>query len=163
VEQLRFILLQWLKEYKYIVLIFTVGLVFLLLPTNNKEESEKIEYIEVNTEGNSLQHEIEEILGQIQGVGKVKVLLTEASGERILYQTDNQITSQDTQRFDTVIISGSGKTQEGLIRQVLPPTYKGAIVICQGADSATIRFAIIDAVSKATGLDSTKITVLKMK
>ena len=49
------------------------------------------------------------------------------------------------------------------MRQVNPPTYLGAIIICEGADDANIRLAVVDAVSKVTGLGANRISVLKMK
>ena len=39
----------------------------------------------------------------------------------------------------------------------------GALVVCDGADSASVRLAIIQAVSSLTGLGSNKIAVVKMK
>ena len=53
--------------------------------------------------------------------------------------------------------------QTGLVRQVLPATYRGAVVVCQGADDPRIRLAIVEAVSMATGLGADRISVLKMK
>ena len=41
--------------------------------------------------------------------------------------------------------------------------YTGAVILCQGADSATVRLQIVEAVSVYTGLSSNKIMVLKMK
>ena len=46
---------------------------------------------------------------------------------------------------------------------VLSPTYLGAVIVCQGGDSPTVKLAIVEAVSNATGLSADKITVLKMK
>jgi len=36
-------------------------------------------------------------------------------------------------------------------------------VVCQGADRAGVRLAVVDAVKSVTGLSSDRITVLKMK
>jgi len=41
--------------------------------------------------------------------------------------------------------------------------YRGAVVVCQGGDNASVRLAVVEAVSNATGLTSDRITVLKMK
>jgi hypothetical protein len=41
--------------------------------------------------------------------------------------------------------------------------YQGAVVLCQGAADAAVRLAVVEAVSKATGLGADKICVLKMK
>ena len=49
------------------------------------------------------------------------------------------------------------------VQQVLPESYRGAIVVCQGADSPAVKLAIVEAVSRATGLGADSISVLKMK
>ena len=92
-------------------------------------------------------------------------MLTVAAGEKIVYQTDEDISGGEnvTTRIETVIVTGTDRAQTGLIQQVNPPTYLGAIVVCQGADRPAIRLAIVEAVSKVTGLGSDKISVLKMK
>ena len=109
-----------------------------------------------------LQTGLEEILSQIQGAGRVQVLLTQREGERTVYQTDEDSTSSGI-RSDTVLLNGSDRSQTGLVQQVNPPTYLGAVIVCQGADSASVRLAIVSAVGSVTGLSTDKITVLKMK
>ena len=68
-----------------------------------------------------------------------------------------------TTKTDTVTVTDAQRNESGLIRQVNPPVYKGAVIVCQGADNAAVRLAIVDAVGKATGLGADKISVLKMK
>ena len=82
-----------------------------------------------------------------------------------MYQTDekHRVSSDDSdEEINTVTVSGADRREDGLIRQVNPPTYKGAIVVCQGADNGAVRLAIVEAVSRATGLGADKISVLKM-
>ena len=110
----------------------------------------------------SLAKELEEILSCIQGAGKVQVMLTVAKGEEIIYQTDGS-TAESGGRQDTVVITDENRTQSGLVQQSIPPTYRGAIVVCQGADSPAVCLAVKEAVSKVTGLDTSQISVLKMK
>ena len=45
--------------------------------------------------------------------------------------------------------------------RILYPTYRGALVVCQGGDRADVRLAVIEAVSVLTGLSSDRITVAK--
>ena len=45
--------------------------------------------------------------------------------------------------------------------RILSPTYRGALVVCQGGDRADVRLAVIEAVSVLTGLSSDRITVAK--
>ena len=60
-------------------------------------------------------------------------------------------------------VRDSNRNQTGLVCQIDPPTYLGAVVLCQGAENSTVRLAITQAVSNATGLGYHKITILKMK
>ena len=156
---------QFLEKYKYAILVLGIGLGLMLIPGNSIEET-----AQPVTEDGSSQETMEDrltaLLSQIHGAGRVQVLLTTANGEEILYQTDEDLSSGDTdiqQRTDTVIITGQNRDQEGLVRQINPPKYLGAVIVCQGADSASVRLAIVDAVSKATGLGANSISVLKMK
>lgn len=81
----------------------------------------------------------------------------------MLYQTDTQTDSSGSVRIDTVLVSDSNREETGLLRQIKPPVYLGAVVVCQGADSSSVRLSITEAVSKITGLGADCIVVLKMK
>ena len=156
---------QLLEKYKYVLLIICIGILFMSLP-EKKESAPAADTLPPQTESISRAEELEQILGQIAGVGKVKVLLTEAAGAETVYQSDTDRTdSTDNQREQTktVIITDSGRAQEGLIRTVTPPVYLGAIVVCQGGENPTVRLSIVEAVSNVTGISSDRITVLKMK
>ena len=110
----------------------------------------------------SLEEALADILSQISGAGNCDVLLTQLEGEQIIYQTDDSASSSD-QRRDTVTVSNSSREETGLIKQVNPPVYRGAVVLCQGADNASVKLSIVEAVMSVTGLTSDRITVLKMK
>ena len=152
-----------LKQYKYVLLIVFVGLLFLLFPGS---ENEKTEHISQETDNIlTVEQQLSGILSHVKGAGKVMVFLSQASGEEILYQTDekHRVSSDDSdEEINTVTVSGADRGEDGLIGQVNPPTYKGAIVVCQGADNGAVRLAIVEAVSRATGLGADKISVLKM-
>ena len=151
------------KKYRYGILIVLLGIALMCLPSRNKSAADQApEAANTVTEDQRLEVTLAGILSQIKGAGKVEVLLTEAMGAETMYQTDTN-TGSEAQRQDTVIITGSERTQTGLVRQVNPPRYLGAIVVCQGADNAQVRLAIVQAVSSVTGLGADHITVLKMK
>ena len=107
-----------------------------------------------------MEKRLEVVLSQIHGAGKVKVLLTEERGHRTVYQADP---GSDGTSSDTVLITGTDRTQQGLVIQIESPVYQGAVVVCQGGDDPAVRLAIVEAVSDATGLGADRITVLKMK
>lgn len=152
-----------LKKYRFVILVILAGLLLMAIPEKKKNEDIPAETIMPVL---STEEELEEILSHIYGAGEVKVLLTVAAGEETLYQSDeeNNINGQSqTIRKDTVVITGADRAQQGLVRQVNPAEYLGAVIVCDGADRAEVRLAIVDAVSKATGLGADKISVLKMK
>lgn len=151
---------DWFKQYRCIGLVVAAGLLLMLLPVSRETESQPQEVYPQQTP--ALQEQLGELLSHMQGAGKVRVLLTEGAGEEILYQTDQDFRT-DTRQSDTVIITGEDRVQTGLVRQVNPPEYLGAVVLCQGADNASVKLSIVEAVSKATGLTTDRITVLKMK
>ena len=158
---------EFLKKYRYVMLVLLAGLVLMLLPSGEQKQEAAVPFSESTPEKErDLQASLGQILSMIEGAGKVQVLLTEATGQRTHYQTDEDIStgesSSDT-RKETVLITNGSRAESGLVRQVDPPVYQGAIVICQGADSAAVRLAIVEAVANATGLSSNRISVLKMK
>ena len=154
-------------KYKYVLLILVIG--FMLMSIPGKNGTNKIasdESVSQKNETIPINHQLAQILSRIDGVGEVQVLLTVAAGEKTLYQTDDSTSYSDTSnttRIDTVTVTDDTRNQTGLIQQVIPPTYQGAIVVCQGADSPAVRLAIVEAVSKVTGLGADRISVLKMK
>ena len=149
-----------LKNCQAVFLVVLAGIFLMLLP--NRESSPKPQAKEIPTL--SFQQELEQVLSCIQGAGTVKLLLSPESGELTLYQSDEDLDGDGGgRRKNTVIISGENRQEQGLIRQVTAPKYRGAVVIAEGADRSPVKLALINAVSKATGLRSDKITVLKMK
>jgi len=152
---------SWIKQYRYPLLILLVGLILMAIPSMN-EGSARSQESQEPTKTVTMDCELAQILSQIQGVGKVQVLLTVSAGERTVYQTNNNSTESGI-RMETVIISDSQRNEHALIQQILPQSYRGAIIVCQGADSATVKLAVVEAVSRATGLGADSISVLKMK
>ena len=150
---------HWIGKYKYLILILLVGIGLMLIPSGNRQTEETAVQIQTPMQTASLTDELEDILSNIKGAGKVQVMLTVKNGEQTVYQTDTPATD----RQDTVIITDEDRAQNGLVQQIISPTYRGAIVLCHGADNASVCLAIKEAVSKVTGLDASQISVLKMK
>lgn len=151
---------QFLKKYSTTLLILFLGILLMLLPITEKKETKATVSMstEVAKKEMALQEELSVLLSQVEGAGNVQVLLTQATGAKTIYQEKNNSSGSDT-----IILTDSSRNQSGLIRQIDPPTYLGAIILCQGAYDPSIKLAITQAISSATGLGYDKITVLKMK
>ncbi len=160
-------LAQFVQKNKYVALILLVGLILMCLPSG-KEKAEEVSDVAVSPvqQEIAMEEKLGRILGQVAGAGEVQVFLTIASGEQTVYQTNDSIShngdATNTQS-NAVTVTDSKRNQQGLVKQVNPPAYLGAIVVCQGADSPGVRLSVVDAVSKVTGLGTDRISVLKMK
>lgn len=160
-------LLDFGKKYRYAILIVLIGIGLMLLPgtSKNKQVTETKKTESTYEELPDISDRLAQMLSKIQGAGKVEIMLTVAQGEKYIYQTDETITSGEsgTSKWDTVIITDEDRAQHPIVQQVNPPIYQGALIVCQGAENASVRLAIVDAVSKMTGLGADKISVVKMK
>ena len=153
----------WMK-YRYPTCILLLGIFLMLFPVKSgaKAEMQELEIVEQEP----MEERLEGILSEIDGIGKVDVLLSISKGEKVVYQINEEkrdSENEQTNRTTTVTVTNSDRDEIGLIRQVDPPEYLGAVVACQGAGNANIRLAVVEAVSKATGLGADRIAVVKMK
>lgn len=159
---------EFINKYKYAFLILLIGLLLMIGPTlNGNDDAEKKEIAKENvSQTEMLEARLSALLSKVEGAGDVDVMLTVAAGEEVIYQTNDDRTNSNAStdvHMNTVTITDSERNQTGLIRQVYPEVYQGAIVVCHGADSPSVRLAIVDAVSRITGLGANAISVLKMK
>ena len=153
------------RKYKYALLILGIGILFMSIPEQTEPQKTQ-NGTTLQTEPVSASEELEAILSQISGVGKVKVMLTESAGAETVYQTnEDRSKSNDTENMqvETVIITNSSREEQGLVRTITPPVYLGAIIVCQGGDNPSIKYSVVQAVSSVTGISSERIIVLKMK
>ena len=154
-----------LAKYKYPVLVLALGIALLLIPKRAGSAAAP-QAAEPMAPDETMEQRLEALLSQIDGAGQVKVMLTAKEGARTVYQSDSDSESggtADRDRSSTVVLNRGGSTQEAVVRQILPPVYLGAVVVCQGADSAAVRLAVTQAVADLTGLGADHISVVKMK
>ena len=152
--------LESFKRFRYVLLAALAGIILMTMP--EKKDVEPVVQTETTEKDMDLESTLCQILSNVSGAGRVEVLLTEQEGERTFYQC-NEDTSSLERHTETVLVTGSDRNESGLILRIDPPIYRGALVICQGAENAQVRLSIVEAVKSVTGLSSNHITVLKMK
>ena len=155
-------------KYKYAVLVALIGAGLLLWPSGNGGTEPPATKQTEQTEIRDIQSEMADILGTISGVGQVKVMLTvDSDGQRQLAQDTELTYSGDTKapedysrRSETVLVE-SASGDEAVVVRTMYPTYRGALVVCQGGDQAEVKLAVTEAVAALTGLSTDRITVAK--
>ena len=156
------------KRYRYMVLAVLAGILLLAWPAGEKESTSPPAAQE--DAGMSLvdtEDRMEAILSTISGVGELHLMLTlESDGERILAQDtstdisgDGGASSSIRSESETLVLSRDDGDEAVVTRRVYP-CYRGALVVCQGGDSAKVKLAVTQAVSSLTGLTSDRITVV---
>lgn len=157
-----------ISKFRLPLLIFAAGLLLMLLPTG-KRSTQAVQTAAQAAQTQELtpsQEEMEAILSRIDGVGRVDLLLTLRTSGASVYQTDTRTVtsgSGTTEECQTVFGQTSGSGKEPVVQTTLAPQYQGALVVCDGADRASVRLAVVQAVTSLTGLESNQIAVVKMK
>lgn len=168
-----------LKKYRYPILVLLAGLVLAAWPFGKKQtapgrtdETKPTEAVKTDAADyrTRTEAELEQILSQIEGAGRVRVMLTLRAGPETVYQTDvsSQSQSEDgktsvSSKTETVILSrGSSYNEPAVVRERYPQ-FQGALIVSEGGGSAGIRLQLVSAVSALLGLGTDQITVVKMK
>ena len=149
---------QGLKKYRYAALVLLLGLALLLLPGGKKTQKSAAAPTTVQTDyAAETERRLTQMLQQIAGAGQVSVMLTLETGERVEYQTDVQASSDGAQS------SEGSSYDKAAVAATTYPRFQGALIVCEGADSAAVRLRLLEAVSAVTGLSTDRITVVKMR
>lgn len=180
------------KDRLIILLLGGILLLIIALPVsddrnkNNNGETSLTERLSDSAAGKSdvedyasyLEGKLENALSQVEGVGRVKVMVTlEASAERIvgkdvnsesesIQETDSQGGSRNTMNqssSQTTIYEGEGGASSGTpyVTKELTPVVGGIIVIAQGGGDAVTVQNITEAVQALFEIDTHKIKVMK--
>ena len=105
-SQLRGQAAQLIRKYRIPLLVFLLGVALVLIPSRTKKEEPQqtsAEAAETDFNLSATQKQLETLLSAIDGAGRVRLMLTLSSGERIVYQTDSRTvttsgsTTQETQ------------------------------------------------------------------
>ena len=144
-----------LGKNKYVLAVLALGLILILWPSGKESDVQDTAQTQDQGPAFSVENEearLEAVLSRISGAGKVMVRLSLAGTvEKELAEDEN----------GALVISGKNG-EEAVELRYLYPEYQGAVVVCSGADIASVRLAVIEAVSNYTGLKTNRITVMKM-
>lgn len=160
------------KKYKFAGLIVLIGVLLMLLPSGKKTTVQQQSAVRESEEAFSLsrtEEKMESILSQIEGVGKLRIMLTLSRGPQLQLAEDTDrslgsgMTGDSRSRQETVTLNRGSGYQEVVVTNQVYPVYQGAVVVCQGAENSAVRLAVTEAVSALTGLSSDRISIVKWK
>lgn len=169
-------LAAWMKGGKGRNLIIAAGIVGILLillaeywPKQTAASSAKTtaEAFVAQTES-----KLAEVIGNIEGAGECRIMVTLENGVEYVYASQEKIntdrvedTSKLSQRDDkekSIIVVDTQDGRQGLLVTEIQPTVKGVVVVCQGGDQPLVQQRVIDAVTTALNIASTRVCVTKL-
>lgn len=152
----------------------------------NNEDNKKLASVENHLDTNKqetnttydTEARLEDILSNIKGVGKTKVLITYSQTSQVLpmYNEDSSVsiteetdsgggtrTVNESSSKKDIIYEESNGVKTPITQSVINPKIEGAIITAQGASDANVKTNIIQAVEAVTGLATYKIQVFEME
>lgn len=153
---------QLLQRYKYALLVVLVGVLLLSFGggTHDGAKAESTIEEEIQFDLEVMERKLEQALSKVSGAGRVTVVLSLKEGIRRVLAQDTRITDNEQDKTTVIVSHGSGMEDPVLLQSVYP-RYQGALVVCDGADSAAVRLELLEAVRVLTGLSSEKISICK--
>lgn len=157
-----------------------IFLIFLSDIIGSSNKSSNTDTSSANTSSVYIQNtekRLENVIGSINGVGRVKVMVTVESGVENIYETDNKNSNekqqntgqsaniQENSRNESshVIVDKTSGGQEALLTKQIEPTILGVVIVCDGGNNSEVKEDVIRSVSTALGLPTNRISVNKMK
>lgn len=143
------------------------------------EKAKEVSVLGVNDGNTDLKKSIEEILSQINGVGKVNVLVTYSSGTEIVPYSDVKKSDETTEEKDSAggtrkinqsfyesqiaYEDSGGGVRKPIILKELLPEVKGVVVVADGASDPVIKESLLNAVKVLLDVPIHKIQVFERK
>lgn len=123
-----------------------------------------------------LEEELTEMLQNMEGVGKVKVMITlKDSGERVVEKdrSDSSTVSEETEQdavkkretqlqSEETTVYADRETDEPFISKENRPAVEGVLILAEGGEDTVVKQNISDAVLALFHVDAHKIKVVKM-
>lgn len=171
------------KELMVVLVLVGIILAVLAIPVDKTNETENVQDISVQAENmqngraayeEELEERLETILTQMEGVGRVEVMITLESSAREVIEKD--YATQQEQSSDEVSLTGQtsvskeentvyADTDVGNVPYVVQEIYpevEGVLVVAEGGDDSYVNLAIVDAIQALFGIDVHKIKIVKM-
>ncbi len=122
----------------------------------------------------ALEKELEEILGNIEGAGRVKVMVTlDAMGEDVFAVDKSESASAETtdssggrtqrsEENEYVIIRSKDGSEQAVLKKQRLPEVRGVLIVCEGGGSAVVRERVTAAAATALGTAVSNVAVEQM-
>lgn len=103
-----------------------------------------------------LETRLEEMITEVDGAGRCRVMVTLAAGKETVYATDTE-EGENTSRSEHVLLG-----EQALVESVQSPQIQGVAVVCEGGGDIVVQNTVTELIRALTGIGANHITVTKM-
>lgn len=123
-----------------------------------------------------MERKVEELLGQMEGAGQVKVIITLRSSSEKVVEKDAPMSRTDTTEADSgggtrtvnsvetgesTVYTSEGSYSEPYVIKTISPQVEGVVVLAEGAGSGSVSKNISDVIQVLFGIDAHQVKVIK--
>jgi stage III sporulation protein AG len=150
------------KKLQYVVLFSVVALVIILILFSYKKEDNIVVHNDsISSYVTNLENRLSETLTQVNGAGKVSVVITVESGmETVLAMKTTEKQTASGLEVETTPLIVNGKT---VVVKELYPKIVGVLIVAEGADSISVMNKIQQATVSLLDINVNQIEILAMK
>ncbi len=150
------------KHNWLVFLIVLIGIALIVWPNNRprKEATAKQATAQASPSETELEKRLSTVLEQIEGAGRVSVMITYASGSEkdIAYDSSEEVgAASDSRQEKRAVVSGGSP----VVLKENTPAVRGVLVVASGAGDSGVQLRLVQAVTTVLGVDSYQVTVLK--
>ena len=167
-----------LKNIKHIEIIIVVIFILILLLIcfagnntfsflSNKQatasSSSNIMYVSTSDYVSSIESKLKSILSNINGAGKVEVMISVDGSSEIQFATDETITTngQTTEKTINIVFVTKDGVNQPIITSEKLPKINGVVVVSSGAKDTKVKLQLMSAVQTLINIDCDKIQILE--
>ena len=173
-------LLKKIPPQKRSLLVLGLGVLGMLLilfsrPTAAPPPQAEAESITVKAQSEYLEEKLLALVLQIDGVGRAQIMVTlENSGETVYVQEEKRVLDRQTWESSSlaekesseqkyVLVDGGNGRRQALVETQREPKIQGVVVICEGAADIRVQARVVNVVTTALNIPSTRVCVEKIK
>lgn len=174
---------QYSESKKKIILILCLvtGLSMMLISGFVSSSSKKQKNKDINFNVSGYEHKLEErlldLVEEIDGVGKAKIMVTLESGIEYIYaqerrektdkisdfkdKTPLKLQERNDEEKKLMLVDGPSGRRQALIKTEIQPKIKGVVVVCQGGNEPLVNQQIINVLTTVLNISSSRVFVTK--
>ena len=120
-------------------------------------------YVSTSDYVSSIESKLKSILSNINGAGKVEVMISVDGSSEIQFATDETITTngQTTEKTINIVFVTKDGVNQPIITSEKLPKINGVVVVSSGAKDTKVKLQLMSAVQTLINIDCDKIQILE--